>query len=1027
HFAVVGGSPLRGDRYFAGPPDTLAFQAAVIAESAVYPTLDRGVAASGDCLRKVAVPPVVVPTITGPPGSSASRRGGGGGQGSSGSFLPTLGRFPAGGAAEKTEGKDRGGGEGEEDDARHDAATALLLSPSWLGAFTVSAYDETVTVPFEVAAIVDGGNEAGGVGGVRRGAGGTGEGLVGRALGVNGTADVELLTSDYGGWWRRRQQQQQQQHRRQPEDQGRRWRRRRRRGLTEGAAGFGQREGRTAGDQSGAAGGGGEKQEETHQGGEEDRRLDNNGDRCEVTVCAAAARIVFGIGEQEDDGDVEVPQEDYSSGGGQQRVCRSVVVGGQEAAVSGTLDLPDRPQTGRWYLTARAACAAAPGTARHKQRSLRRSLEGVDVLTTAASQDEGGPGAGGGVPRARAAAASPPAAVGGKEEEKNIYSGTGWGLEVLSLQRDWAHVEWSADFLVPDVGGGGGGGGDAGQRGEDGEGGGGREACSFAAGGEDEDAFVFRAAAFTEACPRGAVGVSGVDLRPVSAAEAGFGEGGAAAIEPHRFSCVGAELPMLMRRDGAARIHEGQPRALSNFVRDEGGAAAAAVAAGLAKSGSKEEKGGAADAQEAPRWLWRGPGPPSLWYALEMSGREVGASMEVRLSVNSSAPLTTAAAAASAASLSAHGGAGSPSAWHMGPKFMSPSGGGGGDARGEGGVGAPVVRSVPVEDASSMNLSVAMRVGALPVVDPNGTAREGTVILWTADALSEPGEASDRPPPPPSDDSSDATAADFPWWSTTFTWNLTHPPPLHPAAVGGGAGLGRGTSATTLFVVVSGETKAEASRRAQRYGGVGSTGGRDGKTRRRRTAEREVEEGDGGDGDEAVVSLWTLGVAPEVTFRYCDEDVCPVGRGECRAARGGSGDDYVTVSKCYCFYGYGGEACGQRVVSYVSLLWQFCLLVLSNLAVVPAVRVALRLGLATGAAPAVVLGLNGAASAFYHMCDLELTCAGGMLSFHSLQALDFFFSFFSVAALVLHLCPMPWDEPLRRWQRPPPRRLRPPT
>lgn len=51
---------------------------------------------------------------------------------------------------------------------------------------------------------------------------------------------------------------------------------------------------------------------------------------------------------------------------------------------------------------------------------------------------------------------------------------------------------------------------------------------------------------------------------------------------------------------------------------------------------------------------------------------------------------------------------------------------------------------------------------------------------------------------------------------------------------------------------------------------------------------------------------------------------------------------------------------------------QFCLLVLSNLAVVPAVRVALRLGLATGAAPAVVLGLNGAASAFYHMCDLEV-------------------------------------------------------
>lgn len=159
---------------------------------------------------------------------------------------------------------------------------------------------------------------------------------------------------------------------------------------------------------------------------------------------------------------------------------------------------------------------------------------------------------------------------------------------------------------------------------------------------------------------------------------------------------------------------------MSNFVRDEGGAAAAV--AGLSKSGSKkeeeEEEARGADAEEAPRWLWRGPGPPSLWYALEMSGREVGASMEIRLSVNSSAPLTTAAAAA-AASLSAHGGAGSPSAWHMGPRFSPPSGGGGGDAGGGGG-GALVVQSVPVEDASSMNLSVAMRVGALPVVDPNG-------------------------------------------------------------------------------------------------------------------------------------------------------------------------------------------------------------------------------------------------------------------------------------------------------------------
>ncbi|CAN0562507.1 unnamed protein product, partial [Ectocarpus sp. 12 AP-2014] len=146
--------------------------------------------------------------------------------------------------------------------------------------------------------------------------------------------------------------------------------------------------------------GGGEEQEETHQGREDERRLEHDDGGCEVTVCAAAAKIVLGIGEQDDDGDAKEPQED-SSVGGQQRVCRSVVVGGQGSAVRGTLNLPDRPQTGRWYLTARAACEAAPGTARHKQRSLRRSTEGADVPTTsAASEDEGVPGTGGGVPSA---------------------------------------------------------------------------------------------------------------------------------------------------------------------------------------------------------------------------------------------------------------------------------------------------------------------------------------------------------------------------------------------------------------------------------------------------------------------------------------------------------------------------------------------------------------------------------------------------------------------------------------------------
>lgn len=181
---------------------------------------------------------------------------------------------------------------------------------------------------------------------------------------------------------------------------------------------------------------------------------------------------------------------------------------------------------------------------------------------------------------------------------------------------------------------------------------------------------------------------------------------------------------------GLFALPQGQPQALSNFVRDEGGAstaAAAGTAAAAAAAGGGGSEGGGGEGtggEGAPRWLWRGPGPPSLWYALEMSGREVGASMEVRLSVNSSAP------AAAAAAFSGPGRGGSPTAWHMGPGLTAASGAaddergpGGGEAQGL----ASAYPSANIEDASSMNLSVAMRVGALPVIDPNG---ETKVVRW---------------------------------------------------------------------------------------------------------------------------------------------------------------------------------------------------------------------------------------------------------------------------------------------------------
>ncbi|CAN0362771.1 unnamed protein product, partial [Laminaria digitata] len=308
--------------------------------------------------------------------------------------------------------------------------------------------------------------------------------------------------------------------------------------------------------------------------------------------------------------------------------------------------------------------------------------------------------------------------------------------------------------------------------------------------------------------------------------------------------------------------------------------------------------------------------------------------------VNSSAPASSSSSPSSSFGLS------SLSPWRLGPGSSSSS-------------------PPPLPSSMPLNMSVAMRVGALPVVDANGVAREGTWVLWTADALSEPAEWSQ---PLGSGGSGGGGGEET---SKGNSFGVPHPPPLHPASVGGGAGLGKGTAATTLFMVVSGETVVEAAAREEAYGGGGGGGGgevKEGGARR----ELDGGGGGGGEGGGGDSELWTLGVAPEVTFRYCTEDVCPPERGECRAARGGSGDDYVTVSKCHCYYGYGGEACAQRVVSYVSLLFQFFLLVLSNLAVVPGVRLALRLGAATGAAPAVVLALTGAASAAYHVCDLEV-------------------------------------------------------
>lgn len=229
--------------------------------------------------------------------------------------------------------KDKAAHNGGDEDARSSA----VLSPSWLGAFTVSAYDEVVSVPFEVAALVDG-KEVAAPSGARRGGGGGGDGggaddgvVERRALGEDGRGEAPppARTGEEG---------------RDLRSKGRRRRRRRRRrslgGLTSGAFGLDERdaEGGVAGEEEDWE----EEEEEEEWGADQERKLDVGDDGCEVTVCAAAARIPSGYEGEGGVDDEPPPGEDEL-----QSVCRSVVVKGMGAAVGGVLELPDRPQVTR--------------------------------------------------------------------------------------------------------------------------------------------------------------------------------------------------------------------------------------------------------------------------------------------------------------------------------------------------------------------------------------------------------------------------------------------------------------------------------------------------------------------------------------------------------------------------------------------------------------------------------------------------------------------------------------------------------
>lgn len=113
-------------------------------------------------------------------------------------------------------------------------------------------------------------------------------------------------------------------------------------------------------------------------------------------------------------------------------------------------------QAGRWYITARADCgSSSPHFLHGRYLGLESSGEPSNRRTD---------GTIGGVDDASVTAASinPPfnsssdtatnvSSEGWETKQGGLEKDSGWGgLKVLSMQRDWAHMEWKTDALVPD-------------------------------------------------------------------------------------------------------------------------------------------------------------------------------------------------------------------------------------------------------------------------------------------------------------------------------------------------------------------------------------------------------------------------------------------------------------------------------------------------------------------------------------------------------------------------------------------------
>lgn len=101
---------------------------------------------------------------------------------------------------------------------------------------------------------------------------------------------------------------------------------------------------------------------------------------------------------------------------------------------------------------------------------------------------------------------------------------------------------------------------------------------------------------------------------------------------------------------------------------------------------------------------------------------------------------------------------------------------------------------------------------------------------------------------------------------------------------------------------------------------------------------------------------------------------------------------------CHCSMTKGGSDCSQRVKSQSLFVFEVFLLVVSNIAFVPAIYYAYSRGFYV---ECLLFCLSMVVSALYHLCDEAVWCIAS--SYSVLQFSDFFFAFSSVIAVAFVL------------------------